>query len=85
MKKYSLKPSPITYFLSLLFGLFLMFAVLVLFLQFSHGNFWLGLVLALASTVVLSFFLAWLEVQEHEAGEDLEDKKRKRMAAMRGR
>jgi hypothetical protein len=86
MTKFKIQPHPLTYFLSLLVGHFLIFIVLIAFLRFSHGNLFVGLALAVCSTLILALFLACVDVRENEDPKELEKEKLKsRYSFLRGR
>jgi hypothetical protein len=73
------------YFLSLFFGLLLIFFVLISSLKFSQGKLFLGLFLFLISFLILSSFIGW--VQKVESFNDKEDveKKSKSRVFLKGR
>lgn len=64
MRFKQLRTASLSYFLSIILGVFLMMIVLVAFLRFSAGNVFIALTLAFSATLFLSFFLAWVDVIE---------------------
>lgn len=83
--KIKIQPHPLTYFMSVLFGQFLIFIVLIAFLRFSHGNILTGFVLAIGASVLLSLFLAWVDIEEVEDEKNAEQERRQKRFAARGR
>ena len=65
MIRSHLKTASLSYFLSIILGIFLMMIVLVAFLKFSSGNPLAALVLAFLSTALLGVFLGWVDKVEH--------------------
>ena len=74
MKKI-LRPYPFVYFLSLFFGLMLLFFILVSYLNFSNRNIFFGFLLFFFSFTFLSICLSW--VQKIERIDDKESREQK--------
>jgi hypothetical protein len=70
MKLKKLKPHSMAYILSLMLGVLLLVIVVVAFLKFAHGNVWVALSMAFISTLMLSLFLGWVDVQPQEDESD---------------
>ena len=77
MKLRKMKPHSLTYLFSVLLGLLLLMIVLVAFLRFSNGSFGLALLMAFSSTLLLSLFLGWVDIEEVRKEKDEENKYKK--------
>lgn len=81
--KWVLKQHSLSYVLSILLGLLMLMIVLVAFLRFAQGNIWVAFSMAFFSTLILSLFLSWIDVQQTE--EMKEKEKSNNRSMMRGR
>lgn len=77
--KKELKQHSLSYMLSMILGLMMLLIVLVAFLRFGSGNIWVALSMALFSTLILSLFLSWVDIQETESEKDKENNSRSMM------
>ncbi len=66
MKLKKLRPHSMAYIFSIFLGVMLLLIVVVAFLRFAKGNIWVALSMAFMSTLMLSLFLSWVDVQETE-------------------
>ncbi len=66
MKLKKMTPHSLSYVMSLCLGLLLLIVVMVLFLRLASGSIWVALSLAFMSTLVLSFLLSWVDIQEED-------------------
>jgi ABC-type antimicrobial peptide transport system permease subunit len=78
-----LKQHSLSYILSVLLGLMMLMIVLVAFLRFAKGNIWVAFSMAFLSTLILSLFLSWVDVQQTEEKKDRENSNAR--SRMRGR
>jgi hypothetical protein len=85
MAKKFFKPYPLVYFLSLFFGLLLIFFIIISFLNFSKGNVFFGLTLFSLSFFLLSSFTAWVDKVEELSEKEESEKGLKSKLSLKGR
>lgn len=85
MSKKLLKPYPLVYFLSLFFGLLLIFFTIISFVKFSRGNFFFGISILFVSFFILSSFVAWVEKVEELKDKEEKERNSKAKFSLKGR